>query len=239
MAKKTLRQRMEERRQQLQKGGGSFDYFIFKEGTTRLRHVNIGEEQEPAFEVQYVFINKEEGGFISPATFGEKCAFKQAYEELAKSKIEGDKVFARKIQPKRKFVSLAYRYKDDKGLEIDEENGVKLALLTKTQYEAMIDLWLDDDNGDFTDSLKGYDLKHKRTGSGQMDTKYTVIACKPSKAAKAYRGPYNLEEEIRKKIPSYKETKRLLEIAFNLGSSDDGDEKPKSTKKTKKGSRDI
>lgn len=244
--KKSLRERMEERRAQLQKGGGTFDYFIFKEGTSRLRHVDVGEEMEPAFEVQYVFINKDEGGFISPATFGEKCAFKEAYEQLAKSKKEEDKGFAKKIQPKRKFVSLAYRYKDDKGTEVDSENGVKLALLTKSQYEAMIDLWLDEENGDFTNPNTGYDLKHKRVGSGQMDTKYTVIACKPSKAVKDYRGPYNLEEAIRAKVPTYKETKRLLDIAFNLAPEDDdhdhtesSGESKKSKKSKKSKNRDI
>lgn len=232
--KKSLRQRMQERRDKLAKGGGgNFNFFIFPEGVTRLRHVNVGEDEEPAFEILYVFLSKEKGGFISPATFGEKCAFQRAFEKLSKSKKSEDKEFAYKVRPKRKFASLAYRYKDEAGKEVDYENGVKIALLAKSQYEEMVDMWLDEEQGDFTDPIRGYDLKHKRTGTGRQDTRYKVLACKPTKADKKFRKTYNLEEEIKKLIPSYKETVEMLEEFLNLPpESDDDKDTRKSSKKT-------
>lgn len=244
MAKKSLRDRMKERRENLKTG--DFTFFIFKEGTTRMRHVPVGEDVEPIMEVLYVYMNKELGGFISPATFGKKCAFQKAFEELKNSKKSSDKEFAPKVQPKRKWVSLAYRYKDEKGTEVDEGNGVKLALLNKTQYEDMLDIYLDEsgDGGDFTHPKEGFDLKHKRTGSGKFDTKYKVTAANPipKKCHPAYKGPYDLEAEVKKVIPTYEETKTMLEKFLSLApEEDDSDSKPskkdRDVKKKKK--RDI
>jgi len=233
MSSKSLKKRMEERRQKLAAGSGNFKFFIFPVGTTRMRHVPVGDN-EPAMEVLYIFLSKELGGIISPATWGDKCAFKEAFEELKGSKKDSDNKFAEKVKPKRKFVSAAYRYKDEKGKDIDHENGVKLALLNKNQFEIMIDLFLDDDEGgDFTDPKDGYDLKHKRTGTGQYDTKYNVIKCQPTKLDKKYRGPYDLEKMARDLTPSYKETKKLLDQFLNLPSDDDRDDRPKKKKKKK------
>lgn len=244
MAKtKSLKERLEERRKNLaERGGGGYKTFIFRPGITRLRHVYVGGEVEPAMEVLYVYLNKALGGFISPATWGEKCAFKKAFDELSSSSKESEVAFSKKIQPKKKFVSPAYRYKDEKGKEIDVEAGVKLALLNGSQYEQMLDLWLDDDKGDFTDPKNGYDLKHKRTGEGQFGTKYNVIDCNKSPAAKQFRGPYNIEEMARALTPTYKETKELLEKFMNM---DDGDTSSNSRpsnnggKKKKKKNRDL
>lgn len=242
MAKKqSLRERMIARREQLNDKGGNYSLFLFtKPGSYRHRHVPVGAENDWAIEVVYIYLNKELGGVISPRTFGEKCALTDAYEELKNSKDEADRNFSAKLKPKKRYLSLSVRYKDDKGKEIDTENGVKLTMLTGDSYQGMIDLWLDDESGDFTDPINGYDVKHKRVGTGQFDTKYTVTRCNPSKLPKEFRGPYNLEEMVRKEIPTYKATKVLLEKFLNIASEEE--EEPKestATTKKKKKTRDI
>lgn len=233
MPSKSLRKKMEERRKKLSEKGGNYNIFIFKEGVTRLRHVWLGGEVEPAFEVAYVYLNKELGGFISASTFGERCAFKEAYDKLVASKKDSDLQFAKRIQPKKKFVSPAYRYKDEKGKEIDYDNGVKLALLGTSQYEQMIDLWLEEEKGDFTDPKNGYDLKHKRIGKA-LDTTYNVMDCSKSPADKKFRGPYDIEAMARELVPSYKESKKLLEQYMNIASTEEDTESDSRDKKKKK-----
>jgi hypothetical protein len=235
-SKLTLREKLEARRKELASKGGNYRVFFFKEGTTRLRPVQIEDDMEPGFEVLYYFVNKETGGFVSPATFGEKCAFNEEYLKLKDSKNDKDKKLAKRIKLKIRFLMPHIRYKDEKGKEVDEEAGVKPALLTKGLYAEVLDLFLDEDEaGDFTDPVNGYDLKYVRVGSGQFDTEYSVRACKPTKCPKAFaKKKWNPEEMARELCPTYKETKAHLAEFLSLPMDDDDeDEKPK-----KKGKKD-
>jgi hypothetical protein len=74
-----------------------------------------------------------------------------------------------------------YRYKDEGGKEVDTEIGVKLAMLTSSQYQQLLNFYLEDEKGDFTDPDEGYDIKFIREGKGRMDTTYTVLDCKNSR----------------------------------------------------------
>lgn len=233
--KKSLRERMEERREALNSKGGNYNFFIFpKEGIYRMRHLFTGEDEEPALEVIYIYLNKEMGGYISPKTWGGKDAVWDLAEELKASKSESDKKLGKQWAGKKQYVSPAFRYKDEKGKQIDTENGVKLVLLKAGQYQSLIDLFLDEENGDMTDPINGYDIKHKRTGMGQMDTKYTMTVCKPSKIPKEYRGVYNVEEMARALTPTYKQTKEYAEKLLNISAGGDDDDDDSSSKKKKK-----
>lgn len=246
MAKKSLKERMAERREELNSRGGGFDFILFtKEGTYRLRHLPVGEEQEPLIEIIYVYLNKDLGGFISPRTWGKPCAFLEASEELKNSKSEADQKFGKALAGRKNFAGPAIKYKDEKGTEIDMQTGVKPVLLKAGQYQQLIDLYLDDENGDFTDPIKGYDIKHKRTGMGMQDTRYTLTVCKPRKLPKEFRGPYNIEEMLQKLTPTYKETKIALQKFLHIKDEDD-EELPKKNKsssisdvKKKKKNRDL
>lgn len=234
MAKKSLKQRLLARREELENKGGSFKTFIFpKPGIYRMRHVPVGDENEPAIEAIVFFLNKELGQVVSAKTFGEPCTFYSAYEELKNSKKEADRKFAEKLKPKKVYLSPAFRYKDEKGKEIDMENAVKLVNLKGDQYQMMVDLLLDEESGDFTHYKDGYDLKHKRVGTGQFDTKYTTTACvkngKP--IPKQFRGPYDVEAMVRELIPKRKEAEKLLEQFLNIAPDDDEDDAPRKKKK--------
>lgn len=243
MASEKLKKRLAKRAEDLKKRGSGegLKFFTFKEGTTRMRLLFVGEDEEPGIEIKQSYFNKDLGGVILPSTFGLKCAITKTYDKLKASKDASDRELAEKFKPKTRFLALGFRYKDDKGLEVDEQAGVKPIMLTNGQYQAILDLFLDEEQGDMTDPINGYDLKFKRSGKGQMDTEYSVLPCKPTKCPKKYRGPYNLEDEVKKILPSYEETKDIIAkfLSAGLEEEEDEEETPKKKKKLKKAKSDM
>lgn len=236
-----LKEKLRKRQEDLKKGSGSYDYFIIKEGTTRMRPVPAPANKDWAVEITHFYLGSEIKGVISPASWGEPCAIYEAWEKLKKSKKESDQILADKMKPKQKFMVAHIKYEDEKGTKIDEKAGVKLLFLHKGMYQTLLDFYLDDEKGDFTDPKEGYDIKYKRTGSGQMDTEYNVFDCKPTRLDKKYsKEVYDPEEMARSLTPSYDETLELLEKFLkstkkSKGSDDDEDSgnerKPKKKKK--------
>lgn len=85
-----------------------------------------------------------------------------------------------------------------------------------------------------TDPEEGYDIKITRSGSGLMDTTYTVNPCPGRKPLDPkYRKEMDLEEIIRGQMKSYDELEEALsEFLGDAPSMDeDDDEKPKVKKK--------
>lgn len=212
---------------------GSIMLYFKADQTLRIRPLPVKEDDTFGMEIVYFYPNADIKGVISPMTFGEPCALYEKYEELKESKDEGDKELATALKPKRKFVVPCISYVDTAGKQVDEKKGVRLAQLAPGQYQDMIDLYLDDEQGDFTDPVKGYDLKITRTGSGQFDTEYSIVPGKPSALAKKYNKIYNTEELLRKAVPSYEETQSIL--AKFLGEDEDSGSSSKkvSSKKQK------
>jgi hypothetical protein len=233
-----LKKKLAKRQEALKKrgGNGALPYFIFKEGKTRMRLLNVGGDIEPAVEVTTFWLGKDLGTVISPVSFGGKCAIFNRQEKLAQSKKESEKELAKQLKPKKRFIALGIRYKDDKGKEVDEEAGMKPILLSNGQYNDIISYFLDDEQGDMTDPKGGYDIKFERTGKGQMDTEYSTLPCRPTPCPKKYKGPYDLEEEVKKIMPSYEDTKEILAKFLNSEPEESEDERPakKSLKKKRK-----
>lgn len=213
MSKKSLKQRMKEKQAELKSRGGSGNILFLKADTTvRVRILNMGEEEEFIKEVTQFYLGGEIKGVISPVTFDEPCAIFEEFQRLRNSSDADDKELAKKFNIRKRYLAYCVIYKDLKGKEVDESSP-KFVLLTNTMYQDIIELYLDDDEwGDMSDpSDEGYDLKLKRTGSGMMDTEYYVTPCSKSPAPKPYANKvYNLEEEVKKLIPAYDETKETL-----------------------------
>lgn len=239
MASSKLKAKLKKRRESLESGGGGkYNFFIFKEGTHRMRALPVGEDEEFGCEVTTFFLGKDIGGIISPVSFGGKCAINDMYTKLSNSNDEDEKDLASKFKPKKKFMVPMIKYLDEKGLKIDTEAGPKLAQLTSGQYQDLLDLFLDDEQGDFTDARKGYDIKIKRVGSGQMNTEYSMLPCKPTKLDPAYaKKVFNPEEMVKKIMPTYEQTKEYIKqfMKGSVSSDDEGSsKKSKSSKKTSK-----
>jgi hypothetical protein len=229
LSKKRLK-KLKERKQSLKDAGASGLIFIKANETKRLRPLPVNEDEEPGREVITMFLGDAyKGTFISPKSIGLPCALYEKYEELKESKDEDDEGLMEKLKPKNRFVVPCVVKKDKAGKEVDEAVGAKLAMLVKGAYQQMIDLFLDEDHGDFTDPKEGYDIKITRTGSTMTDTEYSVLPGKASILPKKYNKIYDTEEMLTKIIPSYEETQRIL--GKLLGSDDDEDGGGKKKKK--------
>ncbi len=230
---KALTKKLLERQKKLSEKGGSYRYFILKdEGQVRMRPLFCGEDKDWAEEVVFFFLGKNLGGYISPASIGQPCPLMKFYEKLNNSSSDKDREFAKRFRPKKRFMVPHILYKDMLGKEVDEEKGVKMMLLTDDLYSQLLELYLDPDNGDFTDPIKGYDIKYKRTGKGQMDTKYSLVRCNKSKVPQKYRGPYNTADMLKALIPTADEAKSILAKFKNSGTEEA--ETPTMKKKKKK-----
>ena len=230
---KSTKEKMLERKKQLESKGSGSGLIFPKEGTIRIRIKSPGDDQELGMEVIQFYIPGV-GGIISPATFDEPCPFMEKYEELKSSKDEDDKELAKKLIPRKRFVIGGIIYEDDKGSKVAYDGQNRGVLIAGQVYQDIIDLYLDEDEaGDMTDPITGYDIKIVRTGSGRFDTSYSVRACKPTKLGKAYRKPMDLEEIVRNQIKSYDELEEELNKFLNESPVDDDAPVEKISKKKK------
>lgn len=230
-----LMERLKKKRAELKIKSGGFPYFVIKEGKTRMRPLPVGEEKDWAVEVVFFYLGREVGGVISPATFNEKCPIMRLYQKLSKSKDPDERELAKKFKPGKKYLVPHIRYKDEKGKEVDTENNEKLLLLTGGQYQDLLDLYLDEEQGDFTDPKNGYDIKYQREGKGKMDTEYSLVPCRPTPLSKPFsKKIYDPIEMTRKIMLPYDELKEKLD-QFISGAAleDDEDEAPRKSKKDK------
>lgn len=239
MATKKQIEKLKKRKKELasrKNAGGNLIFFKADE-TKRLRPVPVGEEDEFGLEIVQFYLGQEIKGVISAHTFEEPCAIMEMYNKL-KDGDEEDRDLAATFKPKQKFVVPVYSIKDPKDKVIDEGEGVRLALLTSGQYQDLVDYYLDEEKGDFTNPSTGYDIKFSRTGSGQYDTEYSTLDCKPTKLPKKLaKVIYSPSELVRNEIPTYEESERLINQFLGIdGSDEDEDESPKkkSLKKKKK-----
>lgn len=231
----STREKMLARKKKLEEKGSGNGLIFPKEGTLRMRIKSPGDDQELGMEVVQFYIPGV-GGVISPATFDEPCPFMEKYEELKQSKDEDDKELAKRLIPRRRYVIGGIIYKDDKGTGVDYEGQNRGVLIAGAVYQDIIDLYLDEDEaGDMTDPVTGYDIKITRSGSGKFDTTYSVRQCKPSKLDKKYRSDLDLEKIVRDQIKPYDELEEELNKFLNEAPDDDEDD---ATKKNKKSSVD-
>lgn len=237
--KERLKKKLEDQKSKKQSGAIRF----IKDGENlRVRILFMGEEEEFIQETIQFYLGSEIKGVISPESLGEPCALMEAYNEFKNSDDDDEKELANKFSPRKRYLAFCVIYKDDMGKEVDEENSPKFLLLTAGVYQEILELYFDENEwGDMTDPINGYDIKVSRTGKGKLDTEYSVKPCKNTKAPKGFRGTYNMEEELRKIIPTYEQTKEYLEqfIGGGVGDEDDDDEKPKKKKKVIKKKKDL
>lgn len=227
----SIKEKLLARKKKLAEKGTSSVFIFPKNGTTRVRILSAGPDNEPAIEMVRFYVNGH--SIFSPATFEEPCPFMEEYKRLKDSRDEDDKKLAKKMVPSRRYVLACIIFKDAKGQEMDYNGEPRLLMVPSSVYQDIIEYWLDEDEaGDMTDPKTGYDIKIERSGSGQFDTTYSVRACKPTKINKSFLKTVNLEEMVRKEIKSYEELEDELREFLNSSPSDDEDEEPVKNKKS-------
>lgn len=221
--KKSTRERMMERKKKLSERNSGGGLIFPKEGTTRVRLMSQGPDQELALEVIQFYLGQKIGGVISPVTFDEPCPIMEKYQELKNSSDEGDQQLAKMLVPRKRYVVAGTIYKDEKGKEVDPDKVCRPILIPSSVYQTITDLYLDEDDwGDMTDPENGYDIKIVRSGKGKLDTTYSVTGC-PGRTPlpKQFAHEVNLTEMIKGSLKSYDELSELLNEFLNGGSSDD------------------
>lgn len=239
--KKNKLQMMRDRKKKLaEKGSGGSMFYISKPGSYRMRSVPVEEDMENGLEVIQFYLGPEIKGVISPASLGQPCALEEHYQSLVDSDDEDDKETASNMGRRMRYVMPHFKYKDSKGKEPDFDAGVRLLLMTNGQYQDWIDYFLEEEIGDPSDPVNGFDIKYKREGSGKFDTEYSLLNCKPTKCHKKFAKAVNPEDMLAKVLPSYDETQDYLNKF--IGDDDDSDEEhddlmEKKKKKLKKSSK--
>lgn len=229
----SVREKLLARKKKLAEKGTGNGFVFPKNGTTRVRIVSAGANEE--FGVEIIRFYLGDHSVYSPATFGEACPFMEKYDELKNSKDEDDKKLAKKLVPSRRFAIPALVYRDDKGKELDYDSKPRLVLIPSSVYQDIIELYLDEDEaGDMTDPKSGYDIKIERTGTGQYDTSYSVRQCKPTKLDKSLLKPVDLEKMVKGQIKSYDELEEELDKFLNTRADDDEDDEDDMPRKKKK-----
>lgn len=229
----SVREKLLARKKKLAEKGTGNGFVFPKNGTTRVRIVSAGANEE--FGVEIIRFYLGDHSVYSPATFGEACPFMEKYDELKNSKDEDDKKLAKKLVPSRRFAIPALVYKDDKGKELDYDSKPRLVLIPSSVYQDIIELYLDEDEaGDMTDPKSGYDIKIERTGTGQYDTSYSVRQCKPTKLDKSLLKPVDLEKMVKGQIKSYDELEEELDKFLNTRADDDEDDEDDMPRKKNK-----
>jgi len=232
----SLKERLAKKRKKLAEKSGQSGIVFIKEGTTRIRILPVGEEEDWAIEMTHFYLGPKVKGVFSAASLGDPCPVQEAYEELREGS-DDDKELAKSFTPRTKYLVPAIVYEDDRGKGIDKEKSGQLVMLTPTIYGEIIDMFLDPDLGDFTDPKEGYDLKIKRTGTGKTDTEYSVTGMRPSSIPKEWSKEVDLTELAKKAVLSYDQAKEKLE-EFLLGGADaDEEEEEKESRPRKKKKR--
>lgn len=230
----TTREKMLARKKKLAEKGSGNDFVFPGNGTTRVRIVSAGPNEELGIEVIRFYLGDH--SIISPASFDEPCPVMDKYKELKDSKDEDDKKLAKKFVPSRRYVIAGLVYKDEKGKELDYDGKPRLVMIPSSVYQDIIELYLDEDEaGDMTDPKNGYDIKIDRSGSGRFDTSYSVRNCKPTKVDKKLLEPVDLMGMVKAQVKSYDEIEEELNKFLNNAPDDDDDD---DTPKKKKSSKD-
>ena len=234
-AKLSLKERLAKKRKELSEKGGSGKVNFLKEGTTRIRVLPVGKDEDWGMEVVHFYLGEKIKGVFSPSSIGKDCPIMEAYQEFTKNKKKAD--LAKAITPKKKYLVPALVYEDEAGKKIDTQRSGKLTLVPNGIYGQMIDLFLDPELGDFTDPKEGYDLKIKRTGKGKTDTEYFLTAARPSSIDSKFSKPVNLEammDEIFEDYDSIQEKLDTFLLEFGEGSEGEGEEDEEETPKKPK-----
>lgn len=230
----TTREKMLARKKDLEKRSGGGGMIYPKEGTIRVRIKSRGADEELGIEVVQFYLGPKDGGIISPATFDEPCPFMEKFQELKNSEDPDDKALASKLVPRRRYILGVIGYKDTKGKEIDPDKIDKPMMVPRSVYQDIIDLYLDEEDwGDMTDPIEGYDIKITRTGSGKTDTSYSVSPCQKSKLDKKYREDIDLEKAVRASILSYDKLEEKLAAFLNESDEDSDIDEMMTAKKSK------
>ena len=183
-------------------GDSSENFWKPDEGTHQLRLV-CPPNGDPFFEAYYHYGMGAEGKttVLSPRTNGDSDPIAEWGTTLWNEGTEGSKEAAKRFWPKmRVFAPVVVRG--------EEEKGVRWWGFSRTTYQALLDVVLDPEYGDITDTETGTDLRidyGKKSGQQYPTTDVRPMR-RPSPLAKT-------EEEVSTLLGTVKDATDIFEVA--------------------------
>ena len=241
MPSKALKSKLLKRKKEIKERSEGRPYQTFKDGETIRGRVCRTKDPDAEFgvEVTTFWLGPDNGGLvISPSSLGMKCPFMEYHTKNKGSKDSVKKEIAEKLAPKKRYLVPHIIYSDEKGKKPDTDKSPRLFLLTPGQYQALIDMFLEDEKGDFTDPKTGYDIKYSRNGTGKTDTEYTTMDCKPSPVPIKYKNlTVDPEAMVKEILSTYDELEELLNQFIGNYDGDEEEEEDEPRRPAKKSSK--
>ena len=132
-------------------------------------------EGQPFMERWFYYLGNN-AGILSPKQFGKPDPIDDLIRKLYSSGKPDDRTLAKNLQPKmRAYAPVIVRGQEDK--------GVMVWAFGKIVYQRLLGFFIDEDYGDITDPLQGFDLKVTISQQPGKQFQDTVVDCKgrPSK----------------------------------------------------------
>jgi len=185
------------------RGGDTADNFWKPdEGTHQIRLV-CPPDGDPFFEAYYHYGMGAEGKttVLSPRTNGDADPIAEWGTRLWNEGTDGSKEAAKRFWPKmRIFAPIVVRGEEDK--------GVRWWGFSRTTYQALLDVVLDPEYGDITDTEKGTDIRidyGKKSGQS-----FPTTDVRPMRRTSPLA---NTEEEVNTLLESIKTADEIFEVA--------------------------
>jgi hypothetical protein len=217
------------------KGGNSKTAFWSpKEGQTYSLRIVPTADGDPFKEFWFHYELGTQGGFLCPKkNFGDSCPACDFASKLYKEKDEESAKMAKKFLPRQRFFSPVV-------VRGEEKDGVKIWGYGKIAYQDLINLVLNPDYGDITDSESGTDLTiHSAKAPGQSFPMTKITPAR--KASKLCQGNDTECKELLESVPSFDKLhtrKTSAEVSTildeYLASADNDGDAEKESKETKK-----
>jgi hypothetical protein len=218
------------------KGGSSSKtaFWSPKEGNTYSVRIVATPDGDPFKEYWFHYELGTQGGFLCPKkNFGDSCPACDFASKLYREKTEESAKMGKKFLPRQRFFSPIV-------VRGEEKDGVKVWGYGKTVYQDLINLVLNPDYGDITDSETGTDLGlavSKAPGQSFPMTKLTPAR----KTSKLCQGSPDECKDLLESVPDFdtlhtrKTTDEVATILDQYLASADSDEEAESqSKETKK-----
>jgi len=157
------------------KGGGDRKEAFWKPtiGKQQIRIVPSKYNKSMPFTEMFFHYGIDKPVMVSPINWGDKDPIVEFAAQLKKTNDKDNWRLAKKIEPKaRYFAPVIVRGEEDK--------GVRLWQFGKETYEALLQLALDEEVGDYTDVNEGRDIKLNTVGPESTGTKYNRTTVSPS-----------------------------------------------------------
>jgi len=218
--------------------GGEINYFFPEAGETKVRCLpwKNAPAESPIIELSFYKIGNNKRT-LAPYQFGLPDPIHDFRMKLYKTKKEDDKKVANSLRPKMSgYLPVVLRGKED--------DGVKVWMFSPFVYKRLLGFWLNEDYGDVTSPIEGYDLTIKMSpaANGKMFNGKPVLDTEidPRPKSTPLHADSAVSEKLLNAVPCFltyikKQLKSAQELEGMLNTWLNGDDEEKSDG-TEKGS---